>query len=545
MDSYNTSVPSAIAAEMQSARESSVAHSADNEEDGTAPGASFWWDRLVEGGLVLSLALYYIFCNSNVPFGFFPHADALLSLPFWLVFAVFCWYRLPIAIALLPLTLPYYLYQKPIIGTTRFSLAEIALATCVLIVLLRQFSQRGEPRLSWVQLRDRLGPFLIPLLAFLLVAALSIIVAYTQKVAFRSFRQEVFDPLLYLLLALNYLRTRGDLRRLFAALLGTGLMIALLGLGQYLFFKSTLALEVDGIRRVHTVYGSANSIGLLFDYIMPLALALLLARVSWRLRLLALVLCLPLIYTLYLSNSRGAWIAIPVAAIFILAFAIRNRRVLLIAGSVFAVLAVVGCFVFQTQIFDFVVNGHTNAKGFSSLAKRPYIWQSALNMIHDSPWIGYGMDNWLCHYSPNKACKTNLPHYWLTKDPVTGKPNGIADEPEISHPHNVFLHVWVSMGVFGLLAFMVVLILFFWLFARIIGHLSRSRSPGNEQLRWMTIGVGAAMLAAMLQGQIDSAFLEQDLAFCFWILVVSLLLLRVFSSTPWRSAPVVASTTKM
>jgi len=33
---------------------------------------------------------------------------------------------------------------------------------------------------------------------------------------------------------------------------------------------------------------------------------------------------------------------------------------------------------------------------------------------------------------------------------------------------------------------------------------------------------------------IDSSFLEQDLAFCFWMLVLALLLLRALSGTPWR-----------
>jgi hypothetical protein len=54
----------------------------------------------------------------------------------------------------------------------------------------------------------------------------------------------------------------------------------------------------------------------------------------------------------------------------------------------------------------------------------------------------------------------------------------------------------------------------------------------------MTIGVGAAMLAAMVQGLVDSAFLEQDLAFCFWILIVALLLLRFYSGTTWRKSSI-------
>ncbi len=42
------------------------------------------------------------------------------------------------------------------------------------------------------------------------------------------------------------------------------------------------------------------------------------------------------------------------------------------------------------------------------------------------------------------------------------------------------------------------------------------------------------MLAALIQGQVDSSFLEQDLAFCFWMLVTALLILRVLTGTPWR-----------
>jgi putative inorganic carbon (HCO3(-)) transporter len=109
-------------------------------------------------------------------------------------------------------------------------------------------------------------------------------------------------------------------------------------------------------------------------------------------------------------------------------------------------------------------------------------------------------------------------------------------EPTLSHPHNIFLHVWVSIGIFGLLAFIAVLVLFFWLFARILISLSKAKSESDPYLRWMTVGVGAAMLAALIQGQVDSSFLVQDLAFCFWMLVTSLLVLRVLTGTPWRGS---------
>jgi len=209
-----------------------------------------------------------------------------------------------------------------------------------------------------------------------------------------------------------------------------------------------------------------------------------------------------------------------------------------------------------------VINGHTNQQNQNTAVKRPLLWLSAVHMIHDSPWLGYGMDNWLCHYSDSyyNPCWYPLPHekcwhyappdcthwlpdtpehpkqrtYWITKD-AQGKSTGMGSEPTLSHPHNIFLHVWVSIGVFGFLAFVAVLILFYWLFVRLLLYLRKVQPRGHEQLYWMTVGVGAALLAALLQGQVDSSFLEQDLAFCFWMLVSALLLLRFLAGMPWSA----------
>ena len=500
---------------------------------------SFWWDRLFEGGLILSMALYYIVGNPNLHLGIparITEINPLYSLPFLLIFAVLCWYRLPFAIALLPLSLPFYFLPKVVDGPYRFSLVEVTLATCLVVALLQLLFKRQARQLwpSWSEWRVRFGPFVYPMLVFLAFAAISILIAYSQKDALRAFREEVLDPLLYVALALIYLRSRQDLLRLLMSLVGTGLVIAALGIVQYYFFKNTLQLESDGIRRVHAVYGSANSIGLLLDYVFPLLLAFVMARVSWLKRIAGLVLCLPLLLVLYLSQSHGAQIAIGISALFIALFSVRNRKYVLIGSALVLVVLSLSLVFFQGRISDYL-EGHVNQRGISTVSKRFYLWQSALEMIHDSPWLGYGMDNWLCHYSKNDVCNTNLHHYWILNDPpVTGPSTGLSDEPTLSHPHNIFLHVWVSIGVFGLLAFLVVLILFYWLFARILRYLDTHTVERGEQLRWMTLGVGAAMVAALLQGLQDSAFLEQDLAFCFWMLVLSLLLLRLLVGVPWR-----------
>jgi len=517
---------------------------------------SFWHDRLVECGLVLSMTLYYLIGNQNIikiykiNIGDLTQLDPRISWIFLLAFVVLCWYRLSFAVALLPLALPFYLAPKTIWGTIEFSPAEIALWLCVIIALAQSIIRRDkwEYRLSFAELRTRFGPFIIPLCIFFLAALISISVALSRGAAIRTFREEVFGPFLFIVLALFCLRSRQDITRFLSALFAIGFVIAILGTVQYFFFfKSTLSSADPGIR---TVYGSPNSVGLLFDYTLPIGLALVASRVSWILRLLALLCCLPFFLILSQDQSRGAALAaFPIALIFVILFAVRNRKILLIGGLLALILGIGVFGIYHQKIAEYVeksvVNGHTSQHGVSTLQRRIYLWQSAVNMIHDSPWIGYGMDNWLCHYSdPDTLSKwhpkpdwartcTPAPRYYVITR-VNGHTTYMNDEPGLSHPHNIFLHVWVSIGLFGLLAFVAVIILFYRLFACILIYLATHHVAGSEWLRWLTVGVGAAMLAAIIQGLADSAFLEQDLSFCFWMLMTALLVIRSSAGVPWQ-----------
>lgn len=513
--------------------------------------STFWHDRCIEAGLILSMALYYLVGNPNVTIPFFPTLQTLhpfTSLPFLLIFACLSWYRFPFALALLPLSFPYYylprlLYQNSIPGgpsqDIRFSLIEVLLWTCVAIAGLRfLFHFRSwSLRNWWSAWIKRMGPFIWPMLLFGLAALISVFIAYERGYALRTFRQEVLGPLVYLGLVLACCHTRQDITRLLSALFGSAFIIACAGSIQYLFFKESIPADHEGLIRLTTVYGSGNSIGLLFDYALPIGLALLFSRLSWPVRIAMLLACIPCFFVLYQSHSRGSWaVAIPAALFIVLVFAMRSRKSLLFFGIVIAIATVIVTATFRDQIYDYVIHGHTDLRGNNTTTKRFYLWQSALHMIQDRPWFGYGMDNWLCYYSENEVCPgpEGSEPYILKRDPITGADTAMGNEPLLSHPHNVLLHTWVSMGIFGLLAFLSTCLLFYWLFASLLIYLQRKRPPHMEQLRWMLVGTGSAMLAALIQGQVDNAFLEQDLSFCFWTLVLSLLLLRAYIGMPWR-----------
>ncbi len=506
--------------------------------------SGFSRDFVVGLGMILAMALYYVVGNPNLAYtGFLAHINPLVSLPFLLIFFVLCWYRLPLALALLPLTVPYYLLPKTVFDHANFSLAEITLLVCVGVagVQLILWQTTWRYWLPWRELWDRVGLFSIPIAVYVVVAVISMLGAYDSHVALRGLREFVIEPLLYLLLLLYCFRSRQDLIRLFTAFLAAAAIIGLLTLAQYLFFRSALLPDVDGLVRPASVYGSANDVGILFDYTLPFAMAFVIvdtsrvigeARARW-LRILALAYCLFALLIFFLLQSLGTWVAMAVAVLFLAALSLPNRKVLLVSVAVFAVVVVVVALVFHTRITNLLFAHHVNASNVSTTQKRLYLWQAAWHMFKDYPLFGVGLNNWSCHYSLNTVCYTpHLKHYWITLIPGTSIPTGVKEEPGLQ-PHNDILNVAVSVGIFGLLAYFVIIALFYWLFARIMQHVGKVKDAGL--LRWMVIGVGTAFLAALVQGQVDSAFLTEDGSYLFWALVASLLLLRVFSATPWRS----------
>ena len=508
----------------------------------------FWQSRLVEAAMILTLGCYYVVGNSNLGGSKIFTLNPLLSLPFLLAFALLAWYRLPFAVALLPITIPYFYLEKPIYSHYQFELAEITLYVCLALALVQLFSRRNtwDFRLAWRAVRERLGPFAIPMLVFVLAAAISIVIAFERRDALRAFREEIVAPLLYLLLVFYCLRARQDVARLLLALFASAFIVSLQGLVQYYFFRNTIAPDPDGVRRVHALFGSANNVGLFFDYSLPIGLALLISGhrevfgflKTWGVRIAIGVALLPMLFVLYLTQSGGAWVAIGCAVLFIVLLSLPNQRIFWWSCLGLLVVGLAGGFVLRHHIIDFL-NRHLSVNGVSTFTKRLYLWESALKMIRDRPLFGFGLDNWLCYYSANTVCvdpAMNLHHYWVLYIPGTHTFTALVDEPTLSHPHNIFLHVWVSMGIFGLLAFVAVLTLFAWLFTRILKTLRVLGGEKRDALRWMVVGVGAAILAGIVQGQVDSSFLAQDMAFCFWTLVAALLLLRVLSGTPWRKA---------
>ena len=138
--------------------------------------------------------------------------------------------------------------------------------------------------------------------------------------------------------------------------------------------------------------------------------------------------------------------------------------------------------------------------GDGTVVSRLSVWDAAWRMVGDNWVFGYGPDNFLTHYRAYMR-----PEGWR--------------EPNISHPHNFVFDAWLSTGMFGLIALLLVLILFWNIW-------KHARYRANGELDPYTFGVGGAMLASLVHGLVDHSYFLPELAAMFWVLVAAVVLLH-------------------
>jgi O-antigen ligase len=251
----------------------------------------------------------------------------------------------------------------------------------------------------------------------------------------------------------------------------------------YHYLVINIVEATGGVRRVLAVYHSPNQLALFLDRVVPAALALGLPEAGerletwWRRGVTALAAAVLGTGALFLTYSRGAWLAVGIACLVVAAF--RGRRILLPA----IVTAAAGAAMLLARISP----GRLLSEQTSM--QRPTIWGAALNMLRDHPIFGVGPDNFLYFYRD----RGYLP------------PEGWA-EPDISHPHNIVLDAWLRTGALGLLALMAAQ----WVFWSSAWRELRSSDNATA------LALAAGMLAAMIHGLFDNGYFLIDLAVLFW-----------------------------
>ena len=379
--------------------------------------------------------------------------------------------------ALVALTLPWFFFSRQIAGPLGATPPVTVLAlTWISVLVQRRRVGARAPR----------SPY-DPLVALFLAAGLlSLLVTEYPLLSVRELRALILEPILFFLL----LRTvPGSARLAVYAFVAAATITAAAAIAQVGLNLGGTAAE--GVRRAQAWYPSANHLALMLGRAVPFALAAALT-IDRRMWLPTGVLALGLLLTF----STGGWVGGLVAALIVLG-ALRGWALALRIGAAgAAALALVSGLAIAGALPE-RLNPLRQTGGF-----RLDLWQSSLDMLRDHPWLGVGLDNFVYLYQ----------QIYLRE--------GAAAEPNLSHPHNWILHVWLELGIVGLVAFCGLLIRasqYAWrnVIGSTAGRLPRAAVHGCPA--WVVAGALGALTDMLVHGLIDNSYFLVDLAFLFWL----------------------------
>lgn len=399
--------------------------------------------------------------------------------------------RPTLGLALAAFWAPFYLYPKPFFEKA-FSMAELSLLmTAAAWALHLAILRRERPWAGWGwRGADRW------MLAFLGAATVSAALAAFQQVAWREWRLVILEPVLFYFLARAMRPTRAEWGAVLGAFLLGGLGAAGVGLAQGLTGTGLITGEA-GARCMRGPYGSPNNLALYLGRVLPFLLALALIGRSRRARALAALALIPVGAALVGTCSEGAWfLGIPAALIGMGGIWLGDRWGRwprgLRWGLVLAGLGALGLFAGLLAPPLGEALARRAATPGSTVFFRVHLWASTMDLIREHPLFGVGPDNFLYWYRSRYI----RPDAW--------------QEPNLSHPHNVFLDFWVRTGLLGLAVGLAWQILF-W---RAVGR----RGTSGDPWRW---GAAGAMADTIAHGLVDNGFFLPDLALAFMIVFLS------------------------
>jgi O-antigen ligase len=477
----------------------------------------------------LGLALFY--WGSALP----------LVLAGLLIFGLLALARPDLGLLFVPLTVPLYLMPAAISGlrsdpSKPFMLPVHEAALLVVAAataagwgwrLVMNQGSRAKERIVPAALLRAYGP---PLL-FLVAGIWGLMIAVERGPALIEFRRLIAEPLIFYALLRSQIADRrsqvahGSLEIapwLLAAFVLGGALVALLGLLQYIgldlvpYVGTKQCFAPDGgicsnivadggVRRVLSVYGHPNNLGLYLGRVWPIAAAIAIydfrfwildfrasaqskiqnpkSKIPSWLYLLGALLCLG---GIVVSFSRGAWLG-ALAALAVLALPLLRAR---FGGRAAPALVAFGVVLAALAGLGLTVRGDVAG---GSTPVRLLLWREATGYILLHP-LGIGLDQFVHYHDPNSGRS-------LIDPSLIG-----TSEQYAAHPHNLLLDTWLRLGPLGLAAFG-------WLLARFFG-------AGRQRLYHpAALGALAAMTAALVHGLVDNFYFVPDLALAFWLLI--------------------------
>jgi len=331
---------------------------------------------------------------------------------------------------------------------------------------------------------------------FCLVALVSVFFSADKIDALGILKSYFLVPALFYFSIIN-LFERKDLASLALPISISLFLVTLWGLLQYfglvrlLFYQVgdtdlTYYLAQDNFR----LFGPFESPNFLAMFIVPmlfLSLPTVLSAKKNLLRWSLVGLIVSSVFVLWLTGSRAgiiALIASVIAVLIIQGFNDQDKRKR-VKNMIFSLIIIF------FAALSFLSNPSLGDRSGSD-SSRKQIWGYSLQMIRINPIAGIGLGGFYGQIDKLSADDQEFRLHTLSYS---------------LHPHNIFLAIWLNLGLAGILLFIFIIYQFF---SRIISTLKDDK---------FTVFLGAAMLAILIHGFVDTTYFKNDLSAIFWLLI--------------------------
>jgi len=315
----------------------------------------------------------------------------------------------------------------------------------------------------------------------------------------------------------SVLSTPKRLNKLILAAVVAGFVVSLYGLYQYKIGVAPLATWEDPTveskgTRIYSTLGNPNLLAGYLIPLFPLALALTVnclvetaglfkrTYIRWFSALFSFGMAMTIALATVLTGSRGAFLALGGMAFVIVAalfFYVVAKHKKLIAPIVIAMIvaAAAGALLvhFKFPAFESRILSIFAGSEHSSNAYRIYVWRASAKMFMDNWWFGVGPGNSTFPLAYGLYMKSGF---------------------DALGTYCVPLEIGVECGLLGIISS---LLLTVSLYAR--AHLTFWQ---NTNLRWIALGLMAALTGLVVQGLVDTVFYRPQVQFLFWLVVAGL-----------------------
>lgn len=383
------------------------------------------------------------------------------------------WKKPAYGLFLISALLPTYLLRFSF-GPLPSTILEMAVAGFVIAGSVKMIKEK-----IW-----RLPPRPITALAaaWIIFAAITLFWTPSLKVGLGYWKAFFMEPALVFFTAYALIKPQRQILKSIAIGLGvSGLSLAIIGILQPVFSGFGVAPPYWDLipARITSVFPQPNMLALFIGPLTAPLIAVALREKERMIRWCALILFIIGWQVIALTYSLGALLGLAAAFVFVLIVHRPTRiytTVFLVLGAVFVLS--------QSQIRS-RIEPTFKLEDWSGKV-RMIQWKEAFSFIKDHPIKGAGLAGYKKAIEPYHA----------------------ADYIEIfPYPHNIFLNIFVELGIFGLLIFLSIL-------AYVCLVLIK-----NRQNPWV-LPITTSWIVLIVHGLVDIPYFKNDLSVFFWLLIL-------------------------